>query len=269
MRSPSARQRSSVPRSMRVMPKRSRHAGGCGLGPGEAVGRYARARAAPCRSRRRRPASVQPMVPLRSATTLFGTPALISDCAPMMLRVRPAQLTTTRVSRRGREVVHAQHQLRARHVDRGRDRDALVFVERPAVEHHHVGAGANQAVELVGGDARRGAGVLDEFAERLARHVDAGEQLEARRGPGGNAAVEHGDVGVAGARKNAGGAFGQPIGVVAQHDAGGRAAAPAGRTAAPAGSSGTERAKSRWFCENISSSRTSMSASSRHRPASL
>ncbi len=35
------------------------------------------------------------MVPLRSATTLLGTPALISDCAPMMLRVRPAQLTTT------------------------------------------------------------------------------------------------------------------------------------------------------------------------------
>ncbi len=41
------------------------------------------------------------MVPLRSATTLFGTPALISDCAPMMLRVRPAQLTTTSVSGEG------------------------------------------------------------------------------------------------------------------------------------------------------------------------
>ena len=48
-----------------------------------------------------RPASVQPIVPLRSATTLFGRPALISDCAPMMLRVRPAQLTTTRVSGEG------------------------------------------------------------------------------------------------------------------------------------------------------------------------
>ena len=41
------------------------------------------------------------MVPLRSATTLFGRPALISDCAPMMLRVRPAQLTTTSVSGEG------------------------------------------------------------------------------------------------------------------------------------------------------------------------
>src|ERR1700733_9556228 len=41
-----------------------------------------------------KPARLQPMVPLRSAMTLFGRPALISDCAPMMLRVRPAQLTT-------------------------------------------------------------------------------------------------------------------------------------------------------------------------------
>ena len=45
-----------------------------------------------------KPARCQPMVPLRSATTLLGTPALISDCAPMMLRVRPAQLTTISVS---------------------------------------------------------------------------------------------------------------------------------------------------------------------------
>src|SRR6516165_6536439 len=42
-----------------------------------------------------KPARLQPMVPLRSATTLFGRPALISDWAPIMLRVRPAQLTTT------------------------------------------------------------------------------------------------------------------------------------------------------------------------------
>ena len=41
------------------------------------------------------------MVPFFSATTLFGMPALISDCAPMMERVRPAQFTTTSVSGRG------------------------------------------------------------------------------------------------------------------------------------------------------------------------
>ena len=36
---------------------------------------------------------VQPIVPLRSATTLLATPALISDWVPMIDRVRPAQLT--------------------------------------------------------------------------------------------------------------------------------------------------------------------------------
>ena len=41
------------------------------------------------------------MVPLRRATTRFGMPALSSDCAPMIERVRPAQLTTTRVSGSG------------------------------------------------------------------------------------------------------------------------------------------------------------------------
>src|SRR5580692_3481472 len=45
-----------------------------------------------------KPARLQPMVPLRKAMTLLGSPALISDCAPIMLRVRPAQLTTTVVS---------------------------------------------------------------------------------------------------------------------------------------------------------------------------
>ncbi len=48
------------------------------------------------------PASSQPMVPLRSAATGFGSPALTSDWVPMMLlRVRPAQLTITRVAGSG------------------------------------------------------------------------------------------------------------------------------------------------------------------------
>ena len=41
------------------------------------------------------------MVPLRSATTRFGTPAARSDSAPMMLRVRPAQFTTMVVAGSG------------------------------------------------------------------------------------------------------------------------------------------------------------------------
>ena len=159
------------------------------------------------------------MVPLRSATTLFGTPALISDCAPMMLRVRPAQLTTTERAGRRREVADAQHQLRARHVDPSRDRDALVFVERAAVEHHHVGAGAEQPIELIGRDARRAVRMLDELAERLARHIDAREQLEARRGPGGNATPQRETVGVAGTNRICGRALGEAVAVVAQHDA--------------------------------------------------
>jgi hypothetical protein len=41
------------------------------------------------------------MVPSFNATTLFGMPAFRSDWQPMMLRVRPAQLTTTSVSASG------------------------------------------------------------------------------------------------------------------------------------------------------------------------
>src|SRR5438105_453169 len=41
------------------------------------------------------------MVPSLSATTGFGMPALRSDWQPMMLRVRPAQFTTTSVSGSG------------------------------------------------------------------------------------------------------------------------------------------------------------------------
>src|SRR6516165_5284624 len=163
-----------------------------------------------------KPASVQPMVPLRSATTLLGTPALINDCAPMMLRVRPAQLTTTMVCGDGADT---QHELGARHVDGGGDRDALVFVERPAVEHDDVAALAHEPRELGGVDARRGARVLDELAERLARDVDAGEQFEPGLGPARNPAVERMEIGVAGAREDVSGALAKAVGGVAQHDA--------------------------------------------------
>ena len=47
------------------------------------------------------PARCQPIVPFLSATTRLGTPALMSDCAPMIERVRPAQLTTTKVKGSG------------------------------------------------------------------------------------------------------------------------------------------------------------------------
>ena len=44
-----------------------------------------------------RPASSQAMVPSFNEATWFGMPASISVCAPTMLRVRPAQFTTTKV----------------------------------------------------------------------------------------------------------------------------------------------------------------------------
>ena len=89
-------------------------------------------------------ASVQPMVPLRSATTLFGTPALISDCVPMIERVRPAQFTTMVVSGSGAALAGAQHQLGAGHADRARDVHGGVFVEAADVEDGDIGAGGNQ-----------------------------------------------------------------------------------------------------------------------------
>ena len=53
-------------------------------------------RVAPCTTSN--PARCQAIVPSFSDTTLLRTPALVSDCAPMMLRVRPPQLTITVVS---------------------------------------------------------------------------------------------------------------------------------------------------------------------------
>ena len=60
--------------------------------------------------------------------------------------------------------------------------------------------------------------MLDEFAEGFARHVDAGEELEACLGPACNTARERVEVRVAALRKNLSGALGQAVGVVAQHD---------------------------------------------------
>ena len=73
-------------------------------------------------------------------------------------------------------------------------------------------------LEFVGRDAGRAGRVLDEFAERLAGDVDAGEQFEARLGPCRDAAAETEQIGVAETAQQFGPALDQPIGVVAQHD---------------------------------------------------
>jgi hypothetical protein len=89
------------------------------------------------------------MVPLRSATTLLGTPALISDCVPMIERVRPAQLTTMVVSGSG-AAWPARSQLRAGHADRARNVHGRIFVEAADVEDRDVGAVLDERGDIIG-----------------------------------------------------------------------------------------------------------------------
>ncbi len=121
--------------------------------------------------------------------------------------------------RRRRDIAHAQHQLRAGYVGGGWDRYARIFVERATVEHDEIGFFAQQAFELLRRDIRRVICMLDEFTECLAWNVDAGEQLEAGRCPGIDAAIENRHISVAVARKDRCSAPGKPVIVVAEHNA--------------------------------------------------
>jgi hypothetical protein len=121
---------------------------------------------------------------------------------------------------------------------------------------------AHQACELVGRDARRAAGVLDVLAERLARHVDAGEQLVAGLLPGGDAALQTRDVGVAGGARILAARSARPSSsshstmrvVAARHETREIQLQPAQRDRA--------RPQQMALREKISSSRRSISASS-------
>ena len=145
----------------------------------------------------------------------------------MMLRVRPAQLTTTIVSgdgaiSRARKTSSAPGTLMAVGIEtreyssNGRLSSTTRFARSP-----------DELFQLRCGDARRMAGVLDEFAKGLAGDVDAGKQLEPGRRPGGHAAVENGDVRVIVARQDRGSARGEAVAIVAKHDARCRGAARA------------------------------------------
>ena len=76
-------------------------------------------------------------------------PALRSDWQPMMLRVRPAQFTTTSVSGSGARSWMRQASSAPGHVDAARDAHALVFLQRARVEDHHLLA-AMQLLQLGG-----------------------------------------------------------------------------------------------------------------------
>ena len=109
-------------------------------------------------------------------------------------------------------------QLGAGHVDAARDAHAPVFLERPAVEDHEVGAGGAQAGQLVGADVGCAADRLDVLAERLARHIDALEQLVTGRAPSADAALEDGRIGVAEVPEHRRGAQRGAIALVTEHD---------------------------------------------------
>ena len=122
-----------------------------------------------------------------------------------------------------REVLHAIDQLGAGAVDAARDRHVVELRHRPRIQDHHVGLGVDQLLQVGGVDARRVVVVLDHFAERLRRHVDAGEDLAARVGPGLQAAFHHGDVTVAHLLQAGGTAVGAAVlaflAAIHQHDA--------------------------------------------------
>src|SRR5207244_76004 len=80
---------------------------------------------------------------------------------------------------------------------------------RPAVAAQRLLACIAPALQLGGGDVRRLAAVLAQFAERLAPHVDAGEQLVAGSGPAARATRHDGEIAIAHQRQLRGGAVGE------------------------------------------------------------
>ena len=73
----------------------------------------------------------------------------------------------------GRQLVHPINQFGARYVDAAGNVHTVEFVERARIEDHHLAPGLGEPANLVRRHARRVEVVLDEFAERLGRHVDA------------------------------------------------------------------------------------------------
>ena len=156
-------------------------------------------------------------MPLRSAATGFGTPALINDCAPMMLRVRPAQLTMIRVAGFGASC-------RARSTSSAPGTLMLpgMFMvwyssKRRASSTTTSASRSSSACTCGAAQRRRMAHAFHQFAERLARHVDVLKQLAAGFAPALQTAFEQRDVGIAQFGQTSRGAFGEPFAGV-EHD---------------------------------------------------
>ena len=140
----------------------------------------------------------------------------------MMLRVRPAQLTTTVASagRVGEGVGDPQRQLGAGHTAAAGDAESPVFLGRAGVEDDQLVAALDPLVQVVGADFRYVVYDFDALAEVLRGYVDAplGGQVEA--GPAIHAAGEPGDVAVAHRLGGGGGAYDAARVVVAEDQGG-------------------------------------------------
>ena len=141
------------------------------------------------------------MVPLRSATTLLATPALISDWVPMIERVRPAQLTMMVVSGSG-----AARPARSTSSAPGTLTEPGMFMvayssKRRTSRIAILALRCDQRGDFVRGQRRRVAARLDQFAKGLCVGIDVLEQFIARRLPALQPAVELADIAVAQCRE--------------------------------------------------------------------
>ena len=158
------------------------------------------------------------MVPLRSAATGLGMPALTRLWVPMMLRVRPAQLTITRVAGSGaRSRTRSASSAPGTLVPPGML--MVVYSSKRRTSSTTTSAWAcSRACTSSAARLGRVAHMLDQFAKALAGHVDVAEQLAAGVTPAGQAAVQQVHLAVAQRLQRARGGRGQAFAVVEDGD---------------------------------------------------
>ncbi len=118
----------------------------------------------------------------------------------------------------GRQVRGAQDQLGPGYADPGGNAHGLEFVEPARVQHHHVGLGVDQGLQVFGGDGRGMAPGVDQFAKGLAVGIDVLEQLIARRPPALESALQRPKMTIAQLAQAFGRGGDQALAVVIQHD---------------------------------------------------
>ena len=163
-----------------------------------------------CRCRRLKPARLQPIVPLRSATTLFGSAGIDQRLrADDAARAAGAIDHDQRVGRR-RDVVDAQHQFGARHID-------AVGIETREYSSNGRLSSTTMSVPLRIScsappprcSACRCRARRSSPNALLGTLTPENSSIPGRR-PGRDAAVENGNIAIAVARQNRGGALGKP-----------------------------------------------------------